>query len=111
MKLTINTNAFPDVPKEHLKEALGILPYWVDEYVLLGPDMDIVRFMTERYGFGELWHFKGEVLEDGTYRYPEDPDLPYVAKMSTPNGNAYFYQYAMLALPLPNGEYFVTRMD
>ena len=73
--------------------------------------MGIVNYMTERYGFGELWHFKGEVLEDGTYRYPEDPDLPYVAKMSTPNGNAYFYERAMLALPLPNGEYFVTRMD
>jgi len=111
MKLTINTNAFPDVPKERLKEALGILPYWVGEYVLLGPDMGIVNYMTERYGFGELWHFKGEVLEDGTYRYPEDPDLPYVAKMSTPNGNVYFYERAMLALPLPNGEYFVTRMD
>ena len=111
MKLTINTKAFPDVPKEHLKETLGILPYWVGEYVVLGTDMDIVRFMTERYGFGELWQFKGEVLEDGTYRYPEDPDLPYVAKMNTPNGYVYFYQYAMLALPLPNGEYFVTRMD
>jgi len=111
MKLTINTKAFPDVPKEHLKEMLGILPYWVGEYVILGTDMDIVNYMTERYGFGELWHFKGEVLEDGTYRYPEDPDLPYVAKMSTPNGNVYFYERAMLALPLPNGEYFVTRMD
>ncbi len=111
MKLTINTKAFPDVPKEHLKEMLGILPYWVGEYVVLGTDMDIVRFMTERYGFGKLWHFKGEVLEDGTYRYPEDPDLPYVGKMSTPNGNVYFYERAMLALPLPNGEYFVTRMD
>ena len=36
MKLTINTKAFPDVPAEHLKEMLGILPYWVGEYILLG---------------------------------------------------------------------------
>ena len=111
MKLTINTKAFPDVNPGLLEDMLGVLPYWVGEYVVLGTDMDIVRFMTERYGFGELWQFKGEVLEDGTYRYPEDPDLPYVAKMNTPNGYVYFYQYAMLALPLPNGEYFVTRMD
>ena len=111
MKLTINTNVFPDVPVEHLKEMLGILPYWVREYNLLGEGMDIVNFMTERYGFGSLHQFKGDVQEDGTYSYPEDPDLPYIGKMNTHNGYVYFYQYAMLALPLPNGEYFVTRMD
>ena len=111
MKLTINTNAFPDVDPGLLEDMLGVLPYWVGEYSIYGTDMDIVGFMTERYGFGELYQFKGEVLEDGTYKCAEDPDLPYVGKMSTPNGTVYFYQYAMLALPLPNGEYFVTRMD
>ena len=92
MKLTINTKALPDVPVEHLKEMLGVLPYWVREYNLLGKGM-------------------GDVQSDGTYSDPEDPDLPYIGKMNTPNGYVYFYQYAMLALPLPNGEYFVTRMD
>ena len=111
MNLTINTKAFPDADPGMLQEMLGILPYWVREYNLLGEGMDIVEFMTERYGFGSLYHFKGDVQSDGTYSYPEDPDLPYVAKMSTPNGNVYFYERAMLALPLPNGEYFVTRMD
>ena len=123
MKLTINTKAFPDVPVEHLKEMLGILPYWVGEWNLLckstfvprhgryDPEMDIVNFMTERYGFGSLYQFKGDIQEDGTYTTTDDPDLPYIGKMNTPNGYVYFYQYAMLALPLPNGEYFVTRMD
>lgn len=111
MNLTINTKAFPDVDPDLLQEMLGVLPYWVGEYILLGKDMDIVGFMTERYGFGKLYQFKGKVLEDGTYKCVEDPDLPYIGKMNTPNGNVYFYQYAMLALPLPNGEYFVTRMD
>jgi len=111
MNLTINTKAFPDVDPGLLEEMLGVLPYWVGEYILLGTDMDIVGFMTERYGFGSLYHFKGDVQEDGTYTTTDDPDLPYVGKMNTPNGYVYFYQYAMLALPLPNGEYFVTRMD
>ena len=111
MNLTINTKAFPDVDPGLLEEMLGVLPYWVGEYILLGTDMDIVGFMTERYGFGNLYQFKGDVQEDGTYTTTDDPDLPYVAKMNTPNGYVYFYQYAMLALPLPNGEYFVTRMD
>ena len=111
MNLTINTKAFPDVDPGLLEEMLGVLPYWVGEYILLGTDMDIVGFMTERYGFGKLYKFKGEVLANGTYKSTYDTDLPYVGKMNTPNGYVYFYQYAMLALPLPNGEYFVTRMD
>jgi hypothetical protein len=112
MKLTINKKVFPDVDPGLLEDMLGVLPYWVGEYILYGwKKMDIVEFMTERYGFGELYQFKGEVLEDGTYKCAEDPDLPYVGKMNTPSGTVYFYQYAMLALPLPDGEYFVTRMD
>ena len=111
MHLTINTKAFPDVNPGLLEDMLGVLPYWVGEYILLGTDMDIIGFMTERYGYGKLYQFKGEVLKDGTYRHKGDPDMPYVARMNTPNGNVYFYECAMLALPLPNGEYFVTRMD
>ena len=111
MHLTINTKAFPDVDPGLLEDMLGVLPYWVGEYILLGTDMDIVGFMTERYGYGKLYQFKGEVLPNGTYRHKGDPDMPYVARMNTPSGNVYFYECAMLALPLPNGEYFVTRMD
>ena len=111
MKLTINAKAFPDVDPDLLQEMLGVLPYWVGEYNLYGRDMDIVGFMTERYGFGNLYQFKGDVQDDGTYKSTYAPALPYVGKMNTPNGNVYFYQYAMLALPLPDGEYFVTRMD
>jgi hypothetical protein len=112
MKLTINKKVFPDVDPGLLEDMLGVLPYWVAEYILYGwKKMDILEFMTERYGFGKLYQFKGKVSEDGTYKCAEDPDLPYVGKMNTPSGTVYFYQYAMLALPLPNGEYFVTRMD
>jgi len=111
MILTSNTESIPDVDPVLIEDMLGVLPYWVGEYIIYGTDMDIVGFMTERYGFGELYKFKGEVLPNGTYKSEDDPDLPYVARMNTPSGNVYFYQYAMLALPLPNGEYFVTRMD
>ena len=113
MNLTLNTKAFPDEEPCFLQEMLGVLPYWVGEYIIYGymKGIDIIDFMTERYGFGSLYQFKGDVKEDGTYTTTDDPDLPYVGKMNTPNGYVYFYQYAMLALPLPNGEYFVTRMD
>jgi hypothetical protein len=111
MKLEVNGNDFPDLTASNVEDMLGILPYWVGEFIIYGTDMDIVGFMTERYGFGELYRFKGKVLPNGTYRHKGDPDMPYIARMDTPSGIVYFYEYAMLALPLPNGEYFVTRMD
>jgi len=110
-KLQLNNKEYADIPDRQLIEALGILPIWVREWVIFG-DKDIVNHMTEAYGFGDLFEFKGgEILEDGTYRYPEDPDLPWVGKMDTPNGTAYFYESAMLALPMPDGKHYITRMD
>ena len=112
MELKVNGRDLPDLTASNVEDMLGVLPDWVGEFILYGwKKMDIVGFMTERYGFGELYKFKGEVLPNGTYKSEDDPDLPYVARMNTPSGNVYFYQYAMLALPLPDGSHFVTRMD
>ena len=113
-KLQLNKNEYADISDNHLIEALGILPIWVREWATLGKmaGYDIIQYMTAAYGFGDLFEFKGgEILEDGTYRYPEDPDLPWIGKMDTPNGTAYFYESAMLALPMPDGKHYITRMD
>jgi hypothetical protein len=108
--LQLNTKEY-DAPKEHLAESLGLLPLWVQEYNILGKS-DIVAYMTERYGFGRLYKFEGEVLEDGSYHtfFEEDEDLPWVGKMKTKHGTAYFYPYGILALPVDDG-HFITRMD
>ena len=108
--LTLNTTQY-DAPKKHLVESLGLLPHWVVEYNMLG-ESDIVQYMTERYGFGELYKFEGTVTEDGRWQSPheEDEDLEYVGKMQTKDGTVYFYPYAITALPTDDG-YFVTRMD
>ena len=115
MNLVLNTTHY-DAPKEHLVESLGLLPHWVVEYNILGgvagTAKDLVQYMTERYGFGELYKFGGTVTEDGVYQSPheEDEDLHYVGKMYTDHGTVYFYPYAITALPTDDG-YFVTRMD
>ena len=110
MRLLLNTEAYPDYTQDQLVEWLGILPHWVAEYAVV-EDGDLVEHMTECYGFGSLYKFKGKVLDNGTYTYPEDDDLEPIAKVKLKKGDVYFYPYGMLALPLPNGEYFVTRMD
>ena len=108
--LQLNTKEY-DAPKEHLAESLGLLPMWVQEYNILG-ESDLVQYMTERYGFGRLYKFEGEVAEGGAYRSPdeEDEDLPWVGKMKTKQGTVYFYPYAITALPVDDG-HFITRMD
>ena len=112
-KLQLNKNEYADISDNHLIEALGILPMWVKEWARFGKGIDIIKYMTEAYGFGSLYKFKGEVLDDGSYRswFDEDPDMPYVGKMDTPNGTAYFYEAAILALPMPDGKHYITRMD
>ena len=115
--LTLNTTQY-DAPKKHLVESLGLLPHWVAEYNLLeatGSDegkYDIVQYMTKRYGFGELYRFGGEIVDDGVYKsnHEDDGDLQYVGKMDTKDGPVYFYPYAITALPTKDG-YFITRMD
>tara|TARA_R100001440_G_scaffold75624_1_gene103328 strand:+ start:182 stop:511 length:330 start_codon:yes stop_codon:yes gene_type:complete len=108
--LTLNTTQY-DAPKEHLVESLGLLPHWVVEYNLLG-ESDIVQYMTKRYGFGDLYRFGGEIVNDGVYKsnHEDDEDLEYVGKMDTKDGTVYFYPYAITALPTKDG-YFITRMD
>jgi hypothetical protein len=112
-KLQLNNKDYADIPDRQLIGALGILPIWVKEWVIFGKGIDIIKYMTEAYGFGSLYKFGGAVLDDGSYRsgYEEDADMPYVGKMDTPNGTAYFYEAAILALPMPDGKHYITRMD
>ena len=113
LTLTINTNAYPEYSKSQLHSMLGLLPLWVAEHVGNDDDTDIVQFMTDRYGFGKLYEFEGKINEDGDYisKYDDDADMPYMGKMITKDGYAYFYDYAIIALPQPDGKHFITRMD
>jgi hypothetical protein len=110
-RLQINEDQFKDIEAGLIIESLGLLPRWVVEYNLLGYD-NLVQHMQDSYGFGELYKFNGEVLENGSYHsgYEDDEDLPYVGKMKTKDGMVYFYEYAIIALPTKDG-YFITRMD
>jgi len=108
--MDINSKVF-EAPREHIQEALGLLPMWVMEYNLLEKD-DLVGHMQDSYGFGQLYKFGGYVTEDGNYcsEHEDDDDLPWIAKMNTKDGDVYFYEYAITALPTDDG-YFITRMD
>ena len=114
LPIKINTGAFPDVPVEHLKEMLGVLPYWVFDYDMHGLETETLKdFMEKMYYPSSLYKIDGEVLATGNYksRYEDDPVMPWVASMNCTWGTVYFYESAILALPMPDGLYFITRMD
>jgi hypothetical protein len=113
LDLKINSAAFPDVPKDYLIEMLGVLPHWASEYDVHGFEYeDLKEFMERMYGWN-LHKFEGEVLASGNYKskYDEDPVMPWVGQMQCTWGTIYFYESAILALPMPNGVHFITRMD
>ena len=114
LPIEINTGAFPNVPVEQLTEMLGILPYWVGDYDMHGLETETLKdFMEKMYDFGGLYKFDGEVLATGNYKskYEDDPVMPWVGKMQCCWGTVYFYESAILALPMPDGVHFITRMD
>ena len=56
---TVNTKAYPDTDPAWLQEACGILPMWVAQYDMMSKvgayDGSLVDYMTEAYGFGDLF--------------------------------------------------------
>ena len=106
--LTVNENVYPNLNKI---EAGGFIPIWVQQYEEVYDiiEMSLKEYLDKTYQFG-LHEMGGEVLEDGTYRYPGDDDLPWILRMDTPDGTMYQYMYGIVAIPTEDG-YFVTRMD
>lgn len=110
MEFAINKNLLKDFKEYEIIEALGVLPHWVFDYNMMDKAGDIVDFMEQMYGFGPLYKFKGQVDHAGVYHHEGDEPLEWMAKARIADGVVYFYPYAMVGLPTPDG-YFVTRMD
>jgi len=114
------TSHFKNVPVERVAEACGVIPTWVIEwcYHKKDPKRDdlptLKDFLDQRYGFG-LSEFTGSKIEStGKYlsAFAEDPALyPLVSVDTKGFGILYQYQSSIVAIPLPEGGHFVTRMD
>lgn len=91
-------------------EMLGMIPHWI---LTIEEGADVKEKLAELYGFGELcFMFGGEVGADGGYSYPEDPDLPPLAKWDREQETIYQYSYGIVAIVYKDGrDTFVVRMD
>jgi len=111
-----NTRDYPEVTREHL----GILPeFFIHATQALGVDHtldSLAEAMDEVYGYGYggfRYPFSGTVADCGTYKAPEDPDLPYMAKVSYYDRfTMYCYPYAITAIKdNDTGETRIGRFD
>ena len=118
-KFKPNTKDYPDTEVSWLQEACGLLPFWVMEWDILkrrdpAYPFTLLEYMTERYGFGTLFEFKGAVdpdTQEYLSPYEEDEPLkPYGQVQLSNGGVVLIYPYAMIAIPTKDG-YFISRMD
>ncbi len=135
-----NKEAYPNFTPEMFRGMVGLVGVWLEQYSrgnmleamlndeerefaeLLGfiaeeseEEESLVDFMRDKYGWGLFEMKGGSVSDSGVYKYPEDPDLHWIAKVDTSKDPSkieysYVYPYAIVALPTEDG-YFVTRMD
>ena len=106
-------NHYKEQTGDYLLESCGFIPYWVNNWFQLALPYDLKEFLTKSYGFGNLSELKGgKITKKGNYKYPEDPLLYPLLKVSTPEGYFYQYPYGIVAIPLGYKKgHFVTRMD
>lgn len=102
--------AYANVSPYTLQDLAGFLPGWAanPDYM----DKPIREAMDIQYDFG-LHQFdpdKSSVDERGVYRYPGDPDMSPVLKITRGDEVMYVYEYGIVAF-VNDAETFVTRMD
>lgn len=100
------TNSFAGVPVNRLVDACGFIPYWID----VTDERSFQQQIDDNYGFGLFEIHGSKIAEDGTYIYPNDPDLKPYLKWERPGETAYMYAHALMSF-IKDGKTFVTRVD
>ena len=100
---------FENLNKSDLMMSLGYIPGWVVNQEFF--EKPLKEALDLQYGFGMFEMTGGEVTEDGVYKYPQDPDLYPLIKITRGEETLYQYQYGIVAIVQKDGSAFVTRMD
>jgi hypothetical protein len=103
---------FTEVPDQHLIDCMGVLPIWCITAQNSNPN-GIQSQVEKMYGFPTGEMTGGEIAEDGSYKYPEDPVMHPIASMrlELANTDVLFYQHAMIAFKDGENPWHMTRMD
>jgi len=77
--------------------ACGYLLGWAANHAAMLGGQSLKESMSLQYQMPMMDMRGGEVLEDGTFHYEGDPDLPPLVKIEAGDEHMYIYQYAIVA--------------
>jgi len=93
------TNNFEGVDPDKLVKSVGYIPTFIN------PESDdVVKEALHHYGFGGPEMTGGTIEEDGTYKYPEDPDLYPLCKGYAGDKLIFIYQFGIIAFVDTEGD-------
>ncbi len=110
VKCTIDPlNKHSNVQEENLIRTFGFIPQWAlnSEF----EDKPLKEALDIQYGFGLYELTDTKIKDDGTWKYPGDPDLFPILKLKRGNETLYQYNYGLVAIVQEDGSSFCTRMD
>lgn len=102
---------FQHIPPAMLANMIGFLPEWAANANL--EHLSLREAMELQYGFGPLHPFSADSTIDtqGIMRYPGDPDMYPLLRLTRGDEQMYIYQYGIVAFIGPDQSTFITRMD
>ena len=94
---------------EMIGEEVGLIWAWC----MSKPEgIGFLQHFEDMYQFGVFEMKGGEVLENGIYKYPEDPDLYPLIRVDNKEETVFVYPYGIVAIRnKTTRDTFVTRMD
>ncbi len=83
---------FQKVNPERLAESLGLIPDFITE-----DTDDVIQTALDRYGFHLGGDMGGTILDDGTYKYPGDPELHPLSRCEAGGKVIFVYDYGIIS--------------
>ena len=104
----LDENLSPKFNYRQMTEACGIIPHWIRRL----NHASIKERLLESYPYFSGEMVGGALHRDGTYTYPEDPDLFPLMSFESDTEICFIYVYGIVGIfNKEDGTTWVTRMD
>lgn len=99
------------VPQERLEQVVSpVITNWA--YIAFMKNRSMKDVINEHYGYPTHEFKGGELLTNGIYKYPEDPDLYPIISYDIGDEVIFYYEHEMLGIyNKVTDERYVTRVD
>ena len=100
-----------DVSPQEAMMLAGVVPHWIEAHKHLAEMSELIEEVLGEYGFPTSEMKGGTLYSDGTYDYPEDPELLPNMVIHIVAGRIYSYDYGMFSFFDNYGGTKMYRLD